>query len=202
MKREFELLSQAQDADFEWRKKTTELLGQVYIHLNRTRLAFKNKYSQLEKYEEVYEDEVIFTSNRKIRDLLLDNGHHLPPDLLEQASLLIEHFDVWLNKYHNLRKVEHNKSIVQIYVGPDGFRFPDKAEELFKIKYIELFNEIRTVKAEHKYQSILVITYCFAIIDMAVVKIPARHPIYFSPNMLTTAGLKAIIQKSHMPGNV
>src|ERR1700752_3772838 len=86
LKREFEILSQAQNTDFEWKKKTTELLGQVYIHLNRTRLSFENKYSKLTTYDEVYEDEVVFVSNKKIHDLLLDNGHYLPPELLEQAA--------------------------------------------------------------------------------------------------------------------
>lgn len=148
LKREFEILAQAQNTDFEWKKKTTELLGQVYIHLNRTRLAFENKYSKLTKYDEAYEEEVLFLSNKKIRDLLLDNGHYLPPELLDQASLIIEHYDVWLNKYGNLRRIEKNTSIIQIYVGPEGFRFPEQAEELFKKKYIELFNEIRAVKSK------------------------------------------------------
>ena len=42
---------------------------------------------------------------KEIVDILLDNGHYLPPELLEQASRFIEHYDVWLNKYENLRKI-------------------------------------------------------------------------------------------------
>ena len=139
IKREFEILSH----DFEWKQKTTELLGQVYIHLNRTSRAFQNKYSKLENYNAFYEDEIIFTSNKRIRDILLENGHYLPPELLDEASKLIEHYDVWLVKYNNLRKVNNDKSTIQIYVGPDGFNFPENAEEIFKEKYTKMFQSIR-----------------------------------------------------------
>ena len=139
IKREFEILSQ----DSEWKQKTTELLGQVYIHLNRTRLAFEHKYSQLQKYDAFYEDEIFYSSNKQVRDFLLENGHHIPPELLEEASKLIEHYDAWLIKYHNLRKVKKDELTLQIFVGPDGFPFPEKAEDLFKEKYTEMFRQIR-----------------------------------------------------------
>ncbi|MFZ1784899.1 MAG: hypothetical protein WAU23_06815 [Ferruginibacter sp.] len=141
IKREFEILSQ----DFDWKQKTTELLGQVYIHLNRTRLAFENKYSKLKKYDAFYEDEIFYSSNKRIRDILLENGHHIPPELLEEASKLIEHYDAWLIKYNNLRKVNKDETTIQIYVGPDGFRFPEKAEDMFKEKYTEMFQVIRRI---------------------------------------------------------
>lgn len=142
IRHEFERIAQIHNTDFEWRKKTTELLGQVYIHLNRTRLAFVT-YSKLKKYDSNFEDEIIFISNKKIRDILLDNGHHLPPELLGEASKLIEHYDAWLVKYHNIRKVNKDESTIHIYVGPDGFEFPEKAEGLFKDRYEEMFQKMR-----------------------------------------------------------
>ncbi len=143
VKREFERLAQIQSSDFEWRKKVTELLGQVYIHLNRSRMAFEHTYSRLQEYDAVFEDEVIYHSNKLLRDTLLANGNHLPPELLEQASKLIKHYDAWLVKYEKLRKQQKDNSTVQIYVGPDGYPFPIDAEELFKEKYQELFRELR-----------------------------------------------------------
>ncbi len=143
VKREFERLAQIQSSDFEWRKKVTELLGQVYIHLNRSRMAFEHTYCRLKAYDAVFEDEVIYHSNKLLRDTLLANGNHLPPELLEQASMLIEHYDAWLVKYEKLRKQQKDNSTVQIYVGPDGYPFPVDAEELFKEKYQELFRELR-----------------------------------------------------------
>jgi hypothetical protein len=143
IKHEFDKISQIHNTDFEWRKQTTELLGQVYTHLNRTRLAFENTYCKLKKYDSNFEDEIMYTSNKKIRDILLENGHYLPPELLGEASKLIEHYDAWLIKYHTMRKVNEDKNTIHIYVGPDGFAFPEKAEEMFKEKYEEMFQKMR-----------------------------------------------------------
>jgi hypothetical protein len=142
IKREFEHLSKKDNSYFEWRKNTAELLGQVYIHLNRLSLGFKNKYSKLKEYDQFYEDEVIYKSNKHIRDLLISNGHFLPPELLDEATKLIEHFDVWLTKYNQIRMVSKDFNTKQIYVGPDNFRFPENAEKMFKEKYMEMFNEL------------------------------------------------------------
>lgn len=144
IKREFDNLAQKDNAHFEWRKNTVELLGQVYLHLNRTSLGFKNKYSGIKDYDPYYEDEVIYDSNKHIRDLLIEKGHYLPPELLDEASRLVEHFDVWLTKYNQTRLVEKDIKTKQIYVGPDGFRFPENAEKMFKEKYIEMFKSLHT----------------------------------------------------------
>lgn len=140
LKREFDELSKKDTVHFEWRKNTVELLGQVYIHLNRISSGFKNKYSKMKEYDPYYEDEIMYYSNKHIRDVLINNGHYLPPELLDEANKLIEHFDIWLSKYNQIRSVEKNDQIKQIYVGPDGFRFPENAEKMFKEKYIEMFN--------------------------------------------------------------
>lgn len=142
IKREFEALSKKDNSYFEWRKNTVELLGQVYIHLNRLKLAFQNKYSKIKEYDQFYEDEIILKSNQHIRDLLITNGHSLPPELLDEATKLIEHFDVWLTKYNQIRVLDKDTVTKQIYVGPDGFRFPENAEKMFKEKYVEMFNAL------------------------------------------------------------
>ncbi|WP_125723103.1 hypothetical protein [Flavobacterium ustbae] len=143
IRHEFDRMAKIQNTDFEWQKQTTELLGQVYIHLNRTRLAFVNTYSKLKKYNAHFEDEIMYVSNKKIRDILLENGHHLPPELLGEASKLIEHYDAWLIKYNDMRKVNKDEVTIHVYVGPDGFKFPEKAEGMFKEKYEEMFRQIR-----------------------------------------------------------
>ncbi len=142
IKREFEILAQRQNTDFESKKQTAQLLGQVYIYLNRTRKSYENKYSKLKQYDQYYEDEIVLKSNQQLRTLLLENGHHIPPDLLEDASKIIEHFDVWLSKYHQIRKINNDTNTIQIYVGPDGFRFPIMAEEKFKESYIKLYESL------------------------------------------------------------
>lgn len=146
IKGEFEHLSRIQTTDFEWKKQTTEILGQIYIYLNRTRLAFERKYSRLEKYDQYFEDEIIFTTNKRIRDLVIENGHHIPPELLDEASKLVEHYDAWLIKYNLIRKINKDTSTIHIYVGTDGFPFPEAAEQKFKESYIQLFNFITKQK--------------------------------------------------------
>lgn len=142
IKQELNRVAQLHSSDLEWKKKTTELLGQVYIHLNRTNKAYEATKSS-KVYNQLHEEEVFYNSNKKIRDLLLENGHHIPPELLEEAANLIEHYDQWLIKYQQLRVIGQNTEIPHIYVGPDGFRFPANAEANFKKKYEELFHSMR-----------------------------------------------------------
>lgn len=142
IKHEFEVRSRIQNNDLEWKKQSAKLLGQVYLHLNRTRLAFRNIYSELDRYDEHVENEIMLNSNKHIRDSLLDNGHYIPPELLEEASRLVEHYDAWLIKYHKLRTELNDTKTIQVYVGPDGVPFPADAEEKFKAGYISVFRQI------------------------------------------------------------
>lgn len=144
IKHEFEIRSHIQNTDLEWKKQSAKLLGQVYIHLNRTRLAFENNYSKLKNYDEYFEDEIMYMSNKHIRDSIIENGHHIPPEILEEASKLVEHYDAWLVKYHNLRKELKDTKTIHVYVGPDGVPFPGNAEQKFKTEYIKLFRQITT----------------------------------------------------------
>ena len=142
LKREFELLAQRDNTDLEFKKQSAQLLGQVYMYLNRTRKSYKNKYSILKEYNQYYEDEIVYKSNQQLRTLLLENGHYIPPNLLEEASNIVEHFDVWFSKYHQIRKINKDTETIQIYVGPDGFHFPITAENKFKESYIKLYESL------------------------------------------------------------
>jgi len=144
IKQEFEIRSQIRNTDMEWKKQSAKLLGQVYIHLNRTRLAMKRIYSKLDHYDECFENEIMYKSNKHIRDSILDNGHYIPPEIIEEASKLVEHYDAWLVKYQKLRIEQKDTKTVHIYVGPDGIPYPDDAEEKFKSQYIRLFNQLTT----------------------------------------------------------
>jgi len=144
VRREFEKYQQAQVRDIEWKKESTKILGQIYLHLNRTITAFNRTYSKLSSYDAVFEQEVMYASNKHIRDIILTHGHFIPPSLITDATKLVEHYDAWLVKYQKLRINERNHKICQIYVGPDGFRFPEDSEEKFKAAYIKQFNELIT----------------------------------------------------------
>jgi hypothetical protein len=144
IKHEFERLTNIKTADFDWQRKTTELLGQVYLHLNRTRFA-TTAYFKMTVYNAFFEDEVIYNSNLKVRNMLLENGHYLPPELLEDAAELLAHYDLWLAKYNAVRKEAKDFTTVHIFVGPDGSPFPSKAEGKFKKKYEDMFVAMRKV---------------------------------------------------------
>lgn len=139
IKRRFDVYSQMQMTELSWKKETANILGQIYINLNRTRLAFERKVDSYDKYRE---EEIFYNSNKFVRDLILNNGHHIPPDLLDEASKLVEHYDAWLVKYNKVRIINQDSSTKHIYVGPDGYRFPFDAEEKFKEKYGEVFKSI------------------------------------------------------------
>ena len=151
-----------------WKEQSlSELLGPVNMLLDRTDSAFKRwKPNSL-----FLEAEIIAKSNSKIRDLLLEKGHLIPPELLPDATKLVEHYDKWLEKYDenskNLKSHPEKKSSFT-FVGPDGYPFPrqsaDKFQKSFrdywddlykldntaKTQYDPIFSEIRTTKPIHE----------------------------------------------------
>jgi len=89
---------------------------------------------------------VIGEGNRTIRDLLLSKGHLIPPDLLNEAGLLIEHYDRWIEEFEKKRLSENpDLKTPFIFVGPDGFAFPVQAEKGFRDAFHQLWNELYAV---------------------------------------------------------
>ena len=75
--------------------------------------------------------------------LLLTNAHLIPPELFNDAGRLVEHYDVWLEEFENRRNSENpNLESEFVYAGPKGFPFPRDAEDNFKKKYDEYWNEL------------------------------------------------------------
>ena len=76
------------------------------------------------------------TGNETIRDLLLTKGHLIPPELLEDAGKLVEHYDVWLEKFEKQRSSENPDPEAKfVFAGPDGFPFPSESEKRFQDKF-------------------------------------------------------------------
>lgn len=115
-------------------------MGKIYFHLYRTRKAF-NRYSDIKELNKFLEIEVIKYSNQTIRDLILESGYLIHPDLTDYANVLVEHYDVWLEKYNSMR-IEKNIEGIHVYVGPDGYEFPNDAEVKFKEYYLKLWEEL------------------------------------------------------------
>ena len=115
-----------------------ELFGPLYMSFDRTRRAFDRwKPGSL-----FLEAEVVRTANLQIRDLLLAKGHLIPPDLLEDAGRLIEHYDQWLEAYDRQRVGPDANKEGYVFVGPDGFPFPRDAEARFRDRCRALLREL------------------------------------------------------------
>ena len=84
----------------EWQERAlSEVLGPAAMHLARTRRAF-DRWKDKQLFLEM---EIIGKSNGFIRDILLQNGHPLPTDLVGHASALVEHYDAWLEEFDKKR---------------------------------------------------------------------------------------------------
>ena len=126
--------------DLEWKKLCCKTLGDIYFHLHRTGIAFP-RYKKSKTINSFLEEEVLFASNSKIRDIILTNGAYIPPELTKDANDLVAHVDVWLEKYNSMRTNGKSEELYVI-VGPDGYRFPMGAEERFKACYLKLWRDL------------------------------------------------------------
>jgi len=118
-----------------WKEESVaELLGPLNMQFDRTERAFRRWNTQ----NLFLEAKVVRVGNEKIRDLLLNKGHLIPPELLEDAGKLIEHYDVWLEKFEKQRSSENPDLETKfVFVGPDGFPFPRESEKKFRSKFKE-----------------------------------------------------------------
>jgi hypothetical protein len=126
-----------------WKEEAvSDLLGPLNMQFDRTSRAFK-RWRTKNLFLEV---KVVKVGNEVIRDLLLDKGHLIPPDLLDDAGKLVEHYDVWLEKFEEQRSIENpNHEAEFLFVGPDGFPFPTASENRFKNKFKEYWHDLYEV---------------------------------------------------------
>jgi hypothetical protein len=120
-----------------WKEKAvSDLLGPVCIQLGRTERAFQRWRAK----NLFLEAKVIREANLTVRDLLLKNPHLIPPELLKDAELLIDHYDRWLEEYEKVRQAEEpDLETPFVFVGPSGFLFPKGAEQ----RFIEVYDNYR-----------------------------------------------------------
>ncbi len=78
-----------------------EVLGPVHMQMKRAEAAYRNYLNDGRKF--IY-TLVLRDSNSAVRNLLLERGYVLPASLQDDALRLIEHLDIWLIKWHELRE--------------------------------------------------------------------------------------------------
>ncbi len=125
---------------YAWKEQSVvELLAPLNMQFERTSLAFK-RWGAKNLYLEM---KVVKTGNEAIRDLLLMKGHLIPPDLRTEAGRLIEHYDVWLEKFEKQRLSENpDLNAPFVFVGPDGYPFPSDAEQKFRETFKTYWNDL------------------------------------------------------------
>ncbi len=123
-----------------WKEQSVaELLGPMNIQFDRTKRAF-DRWNQKNLFLEA---KVIKDGNETIRNLLLTKGHLIPPELLDDAGKLIQHYDVWLEIFERQRggqKPDLESEFV--FSGPAGHPFPEDAERKFREKYREFWDRL------------------------------------------------------------
>jgi hypothetical protein len=109
-----------------------ELLGPIYIQLDRSSRAFRRWNNQ-----SLYlESKIIRDANLTARDVLLTKAYLLPPELRGDASALIEHYDRWLEEFEAIRGgTSPNLDEPFVFVGPKGYPFPQQAAEHFNQRF-------------------------------------------------------------------
>jgi len=95
----------------------SEVLGPVYLLFERTSLALSRQTPN----NQYIEREIYVKTNAAIRDILLSKAHLIPPDLLEDAAKLIDHYDHWIETFIQKRDVEKStESFIYTYDFPSG----------------------------------------------------------------------------------
>ena len=133
-----------------WKERTiAELLGPMYMQLDRTERAFR----RWEAHNVFLESKVIKDGNVIIRDLLLSKSHLIPPDLLQDAGLLVEHFDRWLEEFAKVRgDKEPDLQQAFVFVGPKGYPFPRASAKKFEARFREVWTELYGPLAKNPLQ--------------------------------------------------
>ncbi|MFO1080360.1 MAG: hypothetical protein U1E23_07035 [Reyranellaceae bacterium] len=141
IKRQFDEALKVFESKRLWKEAClSQLLGPAVMQLDRTRRAF-HRWSGKNLYLEA---KIVREGNITIRDLFLAKGHLIPPDLMDAAGRLIEHYDRWLEEFDDKRNRESPSSEdMFVFAGPAGYPFPTDAErkiaEAFRALQKELY---------------------------------------------------------------
>ncbi|MBD9482151.1 hypothetical protein IB229_04165 [Pseudomonas sp. PDM14] len=123
-----------------WKQQAlAQLFGPAHMQLERTRRAF-HRWKARNLYLEA---KVVREGNQTIRDLLLNQGHLIPPALMDAAGLLVEHYDAWLEEFDRVRGDSEQASDTEfVFAGARGFPFPVAAEQQFQNEFRRLQQEL------------------------------------------------------------
>jgi len=123
------------NAQFDYKRRALEeLLAPIMMQLKRSSIT-------LTTYEanDHYRENIFKQCNETIRNLLLEKGYLIPPDLQSEAGDFLKHYDGWLQHHHQLRKVDKDMDKSFVFTHD----FPHAAEKAFCQKYAQYRNELK-----------------------------------------------------------
>lgn len=131
----------------EWREKSlSELVGPVYMHLDRTsQVAKRYKKTYKEQTTSYFDALLMQDSNEAVRSVLLSKGHLLPEELRGHAHALVAHYDVWLRRFDAKVAKEAPTAESSFDVGFAEVPFPEEAAKAFRDSYKRLRKELYNV---------------------------------------------------------
>ena len=115
-----------------------ELTGQLSMNLKRSATAYKE---YLEGGKTFMFAKILRLYNEKIRELLLEKGYLLSDNLQTDALALISHYDIWMQKWDELKK-NLNPYPDDEFSFPNNFTFPKDAAANLEQEYKRLKKEI------------------------------------------------------------
>jgi hypothetical protein len=115
-----------------------ELTGQIYINLKRSATAYKE---YLQGGKTFMFAMILRQYNEKIRELILEKGYILPGNLQEDALALVSHYDIWMQKWDELKK-NLDPSPGDEFAFPNTATFPKEAARNIEAFYERLKEQI------------------------------------------------------------
>jgi hypothetical protein len=115
-----------------------ELTGQLYMNLKRSATAYKE---YLQGGKTFMFARVLRQYNEKIRSLILEKGYLLPSHLQEDGLALVSHYDIWMQKWDDLKN-RINPSPDDEFIFPNDATFPKEAARNIEAAYEHLKPQI------------------------------------------------------------
>lgn len=115
-----------------------ELTGQLYMNLKRSAAAYKEYLLGGKSFLFAV---ILRQYNEKIRELILEKGWLLPSGLQEDALALVSHYDIWMQKWDELKKTL-NLAPDDEFAFPNTATFPKEAARNIEETYERLKQQI------------------------------------------------------------
>ena len=116
------------------RNSKLNALGKIYINLKRSSVAYNNYIKEGKTYLHA---RVLKDCNVKTRELLLENAHILNEDLRNDSIDLINHYDIWIEKWINLKQ-KRDLELDDVFIFENKYRFPRDAERRLKEEFFKI----------------------------------------------------------------